>query len=386
MRNLWLSVYTPSFLVALGQQAVLVLLPLYALDIGGGEGFAAMLMALRGFGSLMSNLPAGILVSRLGDRAVMIAALLALGVSALLLGQTGEFALAGLLAAVFGAGSGAWLLARLAYVSEAAPLAMRGRAIAGLGGIQRVGLLLGPVAGGVLATTYGFDVAFMAAGACALLASLIVVAFTRNLAPRVEVDRVPGLTTITQIVREHRVTFATAGMSTMGLAVLRSSRQLLIPLWGAVVGLNEAQIGVVFMITSGVEIAMSYPAGYLLDHKGHKAAALPCFALLALSIALLPLARGMASLTAIALIAGVGNGFGTGIMMTMGSDYAPVRRRGEFLGVWRMMGDTGQVGGPLLIGAMAGTVALGGATIAAAAVGLAGMALMAMLVREPVRQ
>jgi MFS family permease len=376
----------PSFLIAAGQQAVLVLLPLYALQLDGGAAFAATLLAVRGFGSLVANVPAGMLVSRLGDKAVMVASLLMLGLSATLLGQTTSLLLAALLSGVFGAGSGAWLLSRLVYVTEAAPLGVRGRAIAALGGIQRVGLLVGPVVGGTLATTMGYDIAFLFAGGCAFASCLVVVPFTRNVKPILEAGGGPSLRTVSAIVRDHRHTFSTAGMATIGLAVLRSSRQLLVPLWGAAVGLTEAEIGLIFMITSAIEIAMSYPAGYLLDLKGHKATALPCFGLLALSILLLPLAGGFWSLTGIALIAGLGNGFGTGIQMTMGSDYAPRLRRGEFLGVWRMMGDSGAVAGPLLIGALTGVVTLGGATVGAAVVGLLGMLIMATVVQEPVRQ
>jgi MFS family permease len=386
MRDLWLPIYLPSFLIAAGQQAVLVLLPLYALHLEGGAGFAATLLAMRGLGSLISNIPAGMLVSRLGDKTVMVAALLTLGIAATLLGHTSNLASAAALAMAFGAGSGAWLLSRLVYVTEAAPIASRGRAIAALGGIQRVGLLIGPVVGGTLATTQGFDVAFLIAGACAFASCLIVLPFTRNVKPAQDLTGGPSLRTVAQIMRDHRHTFSTAGLATIGLAVLRSSRQLLIPLWGAAVGLNEAQIGLIFMLTSAVEIAMSYPAGYLLDVSGHKATALPCFGLLALSVLLLPLATSFWTLTGIALIAGVGNGFGTGIMMTMGSDYAPRQRRGEFLGVWRMMGDSGQVGGPLLIGGLAEVITLGGATVGAAVVGLAGMAVMGTVVREPVRE
>src|SRR5690606_31992838 len=146
-----------------------VLLPLYALHLGGGPAFAATLLAVRGAGSLISNIPAGMLVSRFGDKQVMTVALLILTIVCLLLGQTGNVYSVGALAALFGMGSGAWLLARVVYISDAAPLAQRGRALAGLGAVQRGGSLFGPLAGGVLVTTQGYAVAFAAAGACALV-------------------------------------------------------------------------------------------------------------------------------------------------------------------------------------------------------------------------
>ncbi len=385
MGKLWLPVYLPSFLIAAGQQAVLVLLPLYALQLDGGASFAATLLALRGIGSLVSNVPSGMLVARFGDKWIMLSALLLLGGSSVLLGQTQSLFLAGLLTVVYGAGSGSWLLARLVYVTEAAPLEMRGRAIAALGGIQRVGMLVGPVAGGGLATGFGYDVAFLAAGACAFASLLLVVLFTTNSRPEYDLAGGPGLHSTARIIRDHWPTFRTAGVANIGLAVLRSGRMLLLPLWGTAIGLNEAQVGMLFMFSSALEILMSYPAGYLLDARGHKATALPCFGLVILSMFLLPLAGSLWPLVLVAGISGIGNGFGTGIQMTMGSDYAPKDKRGEFLGVWRMMGDSGQVGGPLVIGPVAEAFSLASATVVTAIIGLGGMAVMAFIVKEPKR-
>ena len=43
-------------------------------------------------------------------------------------------------------------------------------------------------------------------------------------------------------------------------------------------------------------------------------------------------------LVPVALLLGFGNGLGSGIVMTLGADFAPARGRAEFLGVWRLVG------------------------------------------------
>lgn len=386
MRELWLTVYLPSFLIAAGQQAVLVLLPLYALQLGGTAAFAASLLALRGVGSLLVNLPAGLAVARYGDKPVMIFSLVLLAVGALCLGQAQSFWLVGVLTAVYGAGSGAWLLARLVYITDAAAPAVRGRAIAALGGIQRVGMLVGPVAGGLLATQAGYDLAFLAAGGCATVSLILVLLLTPNVRHLKTKPRRAGVASLWQVWRNERYTFKTAGVVTISLAVLRGGRQLLMPLWGAAVGLNEAQIGLLFTLSAALEIIMAYPAGYLLDARGHKVTAIPCLVLLIVSLLLLPLADNGYLLAAVAALAGIGNGFGTGIIMTMGSDYAPTGQRGEFLGIWRMMGDSGQVSAPIMIGILADLLSLGGAAIATAGVGVVGLVIMGWLVKPPPRR
>ena len=74
-------------------------------------------------------------------------------------------------------------------------------------------------------------------------------------------------------------------------------------------------------------------------------------ALYALGLALLPLAAGFYSLLAVAVLLGFANGIGTGVVMIIGADLARASgRHGQFLGLWRLIGDVGISGAPLLVG------------------------------------
>ena len=53
------------------------------------------------------------------------------------------------------------------------------------------------------------------------------------------------------------------------------------------------------------------------------------------------------------MLAGIGNGLGSGILLTLGADLAPADERSRFLGVWRLVGDCGVLAGPLLTSAVA---------------------------------
>jgi MFS family permease len=74
---------------------------------------------------------------------------------------------------------------------------------------------------------------------------------------------------------------------------------------------------------------------------------------------------------------GLGNGMSSGILMTLGSDVAPREGRAHFLGMWRVLQDSGGALGPLIasagaaLGSLAAgiwvTGALGGAAAAALA-------------------
>jgi hypothetical protein len=68
----------------------------------------------------------------------------------------------------------------------------------------------------------------------------------------------------------------------------------------------------------------------------------------------------------------VGNGLGSGIVMTLGADTAPVRGRSQFLGAWRLCGDVGNSGGPLLVSAVASVAPLATACVVIGVLGLVG--------------
>ncbi|MEX0667160.1 MAG: MFS transporter, partial [Acidimicrobiia bacterium] len=71
IRSLALPVYLPTFLFAVGQGAAIPILPLIALDMGLSVPVAGLLVGLRAVGNLLFDIPAGMLVSRFGERKAM---------------------------------------------------------------------------------------------------------------------------------------------------------------------------------------------------------------------------------------------------------------------------------------------------------------------------
>jgi MFS family permease len=386
-------VYIPSFLCAAGQTAVSVMLPLYLLERGGHVSAVSVVVGLAGVGSLVANVPAGVLVARIGDRLVMIGALL-LGVVATLGIAFVEAPLPlAVLTLLFGVSGGAWMLARLAFMSEAAPPARRGRAIALIGGVHRFGGFVGPVSAGVLAERFGFPVAFAASALAVAAGLLFVLRHARDHRPpatgATPLAGVPvraGLGSQLQVLRQYRRLFATAGLAVVAIALVRSGYALLIPLWGESIDLDAADVGLLFSILSGIDMLMFYPVGIVMDRFGRKWAGVPCLLGIAASLALLPATTTFASLALVALLCGFANGLGSGIVMTMGSDFAPADRRGEFLGVWRSLADVGHLGAPFLCSVLAAVAGLAGACYTAAAIGVLGALVMAFGFAEPLRR
>jgi MFS family permease len=97
---------------------------------------------------------------------------------------------------------------------------------------------------------------------------------------------------------------------------------------------------------------------------------------------LVPLAGDFSLLLGVSLLIGLGNGLGSGTMMTLGADLAPVESRGEFLGMWRFVGDFGNAGGPLVVGHIADLAGLTTAPLIVAGIGLIGAMILGGLVPE----
>ena len=363
------------------------MIPIVALaarDLGASLAFAGVTVALRGIGTMVFDIPAGALVARLGERKAMSVGtglLLAALVGCVVSPDAWQFALFMFL---MGCGWSVWLLARLTYVSEVMPLELRGRALSTLGGVNRVGNFVGPFLGAVAIKSVGIDGAYFVHIALAI-AGCVVLFLVPD--PHAEALAQPGHGNVrfTAVAREHSKVFLTAGIATMCIGVLRASRQAVVPLWAAHVGLDAAGVGVIFGIASGMDMLLFYPAGSISDRFGRKFVAIPCLSIFAVGFLLLPLAHTFWTIAAVALVIGFGNGLGSGIVMTLGADFAPARGRAEFLGVWRLVGDLGTAGGPLLAAAVTSIVSLGASSVVTGGVGLTGALLVLLFVPEPLR-
>lgn len=387
LRQLTMPVYIPTFLFAVGQGAVIPIIPLFAKDLGASVALAGVVVSLRGFGTMGFDIPAGFLVTKVGERGAMVLATLVL--TAVALGAAlspSVWAFAALVTAM-GCAWAVWLLARLSFVTDIAPLDQRGRALSLLGGSNRVGNFVGPFLGGVVAVRFGLDGAFYVQAALSAAACLVLFTVAReqgNTHPPSHGGKV--YQRFGRVVVEHRGVFATAGLATMAIGALRASRQAVIPLWGDHLGLSAGEIGVIVGISNGLDMTLFYPVGIVMDRWGRKWVGVPCLLFMGIGLMLVPLSTTFGTLLAVSFIASFGNGLGSGIVMTLGADFSPAIGRGEFLGVWRLVGDVGTAGGPAIVGAVSAFASLGAASVATGGIGLAGALVMIFLVAEPLRR
>jgi MFS family permease len=386
LRSLVFSVYVPTLLFSIGQGAVLPIIPLFALELGASTAVAGFVVGMRGLGLMLFDVPGGVAVSRFGDKGVMVLGTAMVAVVAIGASLSKSVAALALLMLIMGGGWAFWQLARLAYVSEVIPIDQRGRALSLVGGAHRLGLFLGPILGGFLGKYYGLESAFYAQAAMGLAAStmMFIVVQQSSGADDLAGHGIGGRLVATVV--EHRRVFLTAGCAVIALQVLRQGRQVFLPLWGDAIGLDVAQIGLVYGISSFLDAGLFYPIGYVMDRWGRKWAGVPSLLTLAIGLLILPATTEVYGYGLVAMLTGIGNGFGAGIVQVLGADFAPAERRGEFLGVWRLIGDVGNAGGPFVVSVVVGVASLGLAAICTGSLGLAGAVLMWLVVPETLQR
>ncbi len=243
-------------------------------------------------------------------------------------------------------------------------------------------MTVGPILGGLLGETFGLEAAFFGHAAMATLALTLMSTQRREPFQRVPFDGERAHTRLMRTLIDNRREFGTAGSVAVTLVILRSARRVLMPLWGAWLELDLAQIGLVIGVASALDMMLFYPVGVVMDRWGRKWTIVPCLATLSLSLAAIPFTEDFISFLLVGLLGGFGNGLGSGAIMTMGADLAPRRRSGEFLGVWRLISDSGGLLGPAIVGGVAQALTLGAAFFASAGIGVAGALLMILRVRE----
>jgi MFS family permease len=359
-------------------------LPLYAASLGVGYGLVGLVSSAAAIGTLVTDVPAGALLGRIGLRPAMIAgsALVTAGTLGLVWSDhLPELVLLRLLA---GIGAALWALSRHAYITETIPIGQRGKALSVFGGINRMGIFAGPALGGFIASLAGIQATFALSAVLAGFALTLSVVLLRPLTrPATSLGAASRWRLVAHGVRHNSRELSAAGIAFSLGQMVRAGRYLIIPLWGAErLGLDAALIGTIVTAGAIVDVSLFIPAGMLMDRFGRKVTAVPSFALMALGIGLIPFTRDFTTLLLVSMLIGLGNGLGSGLMMTLGADLAPPGATGEFLGIWRLVGDTGAVVGPLVVGFVAGAIGLSGGAWVLSLTGWLAVVTLAALVRE----
>ncbi len=380
-----MPVYVPTFLLSFAQGMLIPILPIFAKGFGISFGLASLAVAAAGIGTLIADVPVGMVLAQIGRRRAMFIGIFLAATTTLIIPIADNYSILVLCRLVEGVGTALWGLSRHAYITDIAPRAQRGKFIASFGGINRVGTFAGPILGGTIADVFGLTSPYYLAAGMTAFAGILAFAYIKETGNRQAVVTRGHLRwkSVGRLMQTHRADLASAGAAQIFVAMIRSGRLLIIPLYGAYsLNLSSGQIGAILTVAATIDMALFIPAGWLMDRFGRKVASVPSFAIMALGMLFIPLASGFIPLMLAATVIGFGNGIGSGSMMTLGADLAPPDAIGEFLGIWRFIGDLGSAGGPLVVGIVADALGLAATAFALSGIGVVAACILCVLVRE----
>jgi MFS family permease len=374
LRQIALPAFGPSVLYGMANGAILPVVAFTARDLDASVAVAGLVAALVGIGSLVSNVPASFVTARFGERRAMVGAAVFAGIALLLCILARHVAM--LAAGVFmmGMAGSVFALARQSFLIEAVPITQRARALSTLAGSMRIGVFVGPFAGAAMIHAMGLRGAYLVALVAMVGVGTLAMAVP-DLTHRSQAGDQGPRPTVAGILRSHAGVFLTLGLGATLVSVLRSSRQVVIPLWAEQLGIAPATAALIYGFAAAIDMTVFYPAGRIMDLHGRVWVAVPCALLMGLALMTMPLTTGLASFVAVTLLLGFGNGIGSGIIMTLGADASPRSGRTQFLGIWRMLSDIGSSSGPVLLSAITAVASLAAGMVTIGALGLVAAAV-----------
>ena len=367
------AVLAAAFLFNLGQGVLRPAMPLYLQrTFSANYRMVTLIPVVFGAGKWIANMPTGYLLNRLG-RPLMVGGLALIALIDVLSVMTSRFgvflgwrALGGLGWAMFAT------VTTTATVSMPAPQ-RRGRAVSLLLMSETSGLLLGSAAGGWLYQGIGVASPFLFEAACMVVAAVTVLHWASLVAATPSRHR-------SQDRRALSTVLHTPGVVLMGVtSALLTAIQVgvlvfLFPLYLLTrAGLNPKAVGTVVSLSVLGRLMALWLGGTVSDRWGRMRVLLPGLLVYAALLAGTSRLTQPAGLGVCSFAIGATAGFVAAVPTALTSDQVESPLRGIAIGWLRTMSDSGQILGPLVMGALADGIDLSAPFLMGAAL-LAGTA------------
>lgn len=347
VRNLATSTYLPTFLAEIGIGAVLPVLALSVLSFDYGSVVASLAVAAYSVGRIGGSAMGGRLAASLGPARAAMTMLSALVAGALICAASPMVVVFVAGALVFGVGHAGYHIARQGQINATVPSHSRARALTTLAGVWRIANFIGPFIGAAVIGLWDIQLVYVVAAACVVLGMLMLRPsaawkLRRTVMPEESV-------TPLQVVRENSQVFRTLGVAVTFTGAVRAARLVVLPLWATHVGLSPEVSTIIFGVSAAVDMVLFYPAGAVMDRFGRAWTAVPSTVMLGLATIALTFTSSVVGVTLAGIALGIGNGWGSGMIMTLAADVAPAATRSVFTGVWMIAQDIGGFIGPMTV-------------------------------------
>lgn len=349
-------------------------LPLFAQDLQASPSEIGWIVMASTLPGILISFPAGALSDFLGRRRLLLAALVIFASAPFLyLVVSNAWQLMavrfyhGFATAIFGTVVSAAIAAR--YTTD------RAAKLSTYSSITIVGRSLAPFLGGFLISLASFQAVYIAcaiSGVLALGGGLLLRDDTPRAAARLQLP--PFWSSLKTVLRDRGIMLVSLIEAAQYLVF--GAIEAFLALYAASLGIPAWQIGVILGVQLLGIIFTKPLMGKVSDRVGRKQIILPGLFIGALSIALLPFASSVLTLSILSLVFGLGFATVTSSTAALVADLTQDNRYGSSMGVLRTIMDIGQSIGPVLTGWMVGYAGYGSAFMLLAGVLLAAALLL----------
>jgi DHA1 family tetracycline resistance protein-like MFS transporter len=322
-----------TFIDVLGFSILVPIMPYFVRHFGASYVAVGALFATFAFCQFVSAPLWGNVSDRIGRKRVLVIS--QIGAT---LGWTG-LAFAPTLAWVFVARivegiSGGNISVTQAYVADRVDVAERSRAFAFVGASFSAGLVLGPLAGGLLLARYGYRAPFLLAAALQLVTLVVTLLYLpEDIAARAETASAPKLSDIPRYFADPSIAPVLVQKLAFSLGLYAWFSVFALVL-GAVSGFSPSQVSYFFAVFGAASIVIQlFVVGRLVDRVGVRTTSNLGFAAALAFFALVPFMHELPVLALQLVLFAFGLSTTNATLATLLTDSSPERVRGTVLGV-----------------------------------------------------
>jgi MFS transporter, DHA1 family, multidrug resistance protein len=344
-----------SFTVALGYGIVAPAIPAFARQFGVSVTAAASVISAFALMRVAGALPAGRLVERFGESAVMATGIAVVAASSLLAGFSRSFTQLLVLRGVGGLGSAMFSVGGQALLLASVPSGQRGRASGLYSGGFLLGGISGPAVGGLVAA-WSLRAPFFLYGGLLVVPTLIA-GIALRATPREAVAQVvatasgpaAGFRALIRALRSRAYRAAATANLADGFALL-GVRGAILPLFVRdALHRSAVWTGIGFLLFAALNGAALLPGGRLADTLGRRPVIIAGCVISACGMALLAALPGLWAFLGALAVAGLGSGLLDVAPSAIVGDLLE-SRGGILVAFYQMAGDLGTVTGPVAAG------------------------------------
>ena len=343
------SILSIVFIDLIGFGMIIPILPLYAQRFQASEWQIGILLASYSFMQFLASPVLGWFSDRYGRKPVLLCSLIGSATGYILMANAASLAvlfLARILAGVAGASVGT----ASAYIADITPPEKRSKRMGLIGAAFGIGFVLGPAIGGIL-SQWSVIAPFWFAAVLSILNAVLMWIMLPE--PERHAARERGPVNLRQIFEQAGswrlgvVTIiyfiAIAGFAIVTVIYPQVSHRRF--------ALNQSQISYIFVMVGLIGAAIQGGGiGRLVQRFGDANLAIAGFAIMSISMMMMPLARSVPLFLLFTVGLAVGNSLSQPTVNAIASKSASAALQGRVMGVVQSAGSLGRVFGPVLAG------------------------------------